>query len=216
MQICDEFEIQRRAMVEHQLRAYGRDIDHPGVLQAMARTPRHEFVPFQMRAGAYSDHPLPIGHGQTISQPYIVAFMTATLDPHPGDRVLEIGTGCGYQAAVLAQLVSEVYSVEIVEELAAQAAATLQRLEYSNVHVRHGDGARGWPEEAPFDAILVACAPRHIPKTLTTQLTPRGRMIVPVGTRDRQNLVLLRNTPQGLRRAEILPVTFVPMTSAVH
>ena len=214
MLICDEFEIQRRAMVANQLRSHGRNIDHSGVLQAMNRTPRHEFVPLPERARAYADYPLPIGYGQTISQPYIVAFMTAALDPHPGDRVLEIGAGSGYQAAVLSQLVSQVYTVEIVAELAAQAAATLRRLGYANVQVRCGDGALGWPEEAPFDAILVACAPRRIPAQLTNQLTPTGRMIVPVGSPDRQDLVLLRNTPHGLRRAAILPVSFVPMTGA--
>lgn len=212
MRNCDEFEIQRHAMVAHQLRSPGRRIDHSGVLCAMGRIPRHEFVPVQEQARAYADYPLPIGYGQTISQPYIVAFMTAALDPRPADRVLEIGTGSGYQAAVLAQLVSEVYSVEIVAALAARAAATLGRLGYANVHVRCGDGASGWPEEAPFDAILVACAPQHVPLQLATQLTPNGRMIVPVGLPDQQELVLLHNTAQGLRQTAILPVSFVPMT----
>lgn len=216
MPVCDEFEIQRRAMVAHQLRSEGRDVVHPGVLRAMGRIPRHQFVPVPERAKSYTDSPVPIGYGQTISQPYIVAVMTAALDPKPGDRVLEIGAGSGYQAAVLAQLVSQVYTVEIVEPLAVECTARLQHLGYGNVHVRCGDGAAGWPEAAPFDAILVACAPRDIPAALPAQLRPGGRMVVPVGKPGDQELLLLRKTPRGLRRAAILPVAFVPMTGAAR
>ena len=158
------------------------------------------------------DYPLPIGHGQTISQPYIVAFMTEQLEPKPTDRVLEIGTGSGYQAAVLAELVAQVYTIEIIEELAQRAAADLKRLGYTNVHVRAGDGYQGWAEAAPFDAIIVTCAPEHVPQPLIDQLKEGGRMIIPVGRVWNQELVLLRKRGGKLEQHAVLPVSFVPMT----
>lgn len=206
------FATSRAWMVREQIAARG--ITDGRVLAAMARVPRHEFVPLGRRSVAYEDGPLPIGHGQTISQPYIVAFMTAALDPKPGDRVLEIGTGSGYQAAVLSGLVAEVYSIEIVEPLAQRAEADLKRLGYGNVKVRAGDGYRGWPEAAPFDAIIVTCAPEHVPQALVDQLKVGGRMMVPVGPTDgAQELYLLRKRPGGLETRAVLPVRFVPMVA---
>jgi protein-L-isoaspartate(D-aspartate) O-methyltransferase len=200
----------RARMVREQLVARG--ITEARVLEAMARVPRHEFVPAGPRGEAYEDWPLPIGHGQTISQPYIVAFMTAALEPKAEDRVLEIGTGSGYQAAVLSGLVAEVYTVEIVPPLAQRAEADLRRLGYGNVKVRAGDGYLGWPEAAPFDAIIVTCAPEKVPQALVDQLKAGGRMIIPVGSPwGAQELVLLRKGPGGLERQVILPVRFVPM-----
>jgi len=200
----------RLRMVREQIVARG--IADPRVLEVMARVPRHEFVPAARRTEAYEDWPLPIGYGQTISQPYIVAFMTAALNPRPGDRVLEIGTGSGYQAAVLADLVAEVYTVEIVEPLAKRAEADLKRLGYANVKVRAGDGYLGWPEAAPFDAIIVTCAPEDVPPALVDQLREGGRMIIPVGTQwGAQELYLLRKTATGMKRQGVLPVRFVPM-----
>ncbi|MDP1830989.1 MAG: protein-L-isoaspartate(D-aspartate) O-methyltransferase [Geothrix sp.] len=207
------FAAARARMVKEQIAARG--ITKARVLSAMAQVPRHEFIPKAARAQAYEDWPLPIGHGQTISQPYIVAFMTAALDPEPGDRVLEIGTGSGYQAAVLSGLVAEVFSIEIVAPLARRAEADLQRLGYGNVRVRAGDGHLGWPEAAPFDAIIVTCAPEQVPPALVDQLKAGGRMIVPVGsTWGAQELYLLRKTPGGLERQAVLPVRFVPMVTA--
>lgn len=195
-----------------QFQGPGRDIRAPAVLQAMAEVPRHEFVPPALAGDAYEDHPLPIGHGQTISQPYIVAYMTQALELRPTDRVLEVGTGSGYQAAVLARLAREVYSVEVVEPLARRAAANLLRLGFTNVHVRVGDGHRGWPEQAPFDAIVVTCAPDRIPPALVDQLGDGGRLIAPVGDLDTgQELHLLRKTGDRLERRFLLPVRFVPM-----
>lgn len=202
----------RMEMLNRQLTGPGRNITNPRVLQAMQTVPRHEFVPEEHRDEAYDDHPLPIGHGQTISQPYIVAFMTEQLDPKPTDRVLEIGTGCGYQAAVLGELVQDVYTIEIVEPLARQATATLRRLGYDNVHVRAGDGFAGWPEEAPFDAVIVTCAPEKIPQPLVEQLKEGGRMVIPVGPSHDQSLYLLRKEGGELKQRAILPVRFVPMT----
>lgn len=199
---------QRAAMVERQLRA--RDISNPRVLDAMARVPRHLFVPDDVRPQAYEDHPLSIGHGQTISQPYIVAFMTQAIDPAPAQRVLEIGTGSGYQAAVLAEVAGDVYSVEIVPELAEQARATLHALGYGRVHVRTGDGYAGWPEHAPFDRIVVTAAPDEVPPALLEQLALGGRMAIPVG-RGIQELRVLEKTADGLRTLATLPVRFVPM-----
>ena len=200
----------RARMVREQLEARG--ITDARVLAAMARVPRHAFVPEGVRDQAYEDWPLPIGHGQTISQPYIVAFMTAALDPRPTDRVLEVGTGSGYQAAVLAGLVAEVYSIEIVGPLAQRAEADLSRLGYANVRVRAGDGHQGWPEAAPFDAIIVTCAPEQVPQPLVDQLKPGGRLILPVGSPwGAQELILLRKTAAGLERRAVLPVRFVPM-----
>ena len=169
----------REDMVRHQIMARG--VAEPKVLEAMRKVPRHLFVPEKYRAFSYRDHPLPIGQGQTISQPYIVAFMTEALDLKPDDRVLEIGTGSGYQAAVLAELVKEVYTIEIIEELGKRARKTLEMLGYKHIHVKIGDGYKGWPEEAPFDAVIVTCAPEQIPRALIEQLNDGGRMIIPVG-----------------------------------
>ncbi len=200
----------RMNMVREQLAARG--LRDPRILAAMGRVPRHAFVPAGVQAQAYDDGALPIGYGQTISQPFIVALMTLAVDPKPGDRVLEIGTGSGYQAAVLSGLVAEVYSVEIVAPLARRAEADLRRLGYANVRVRAGDGHLGWPEAAPFDAILVTCAPDSIPQPLVDQLKVGGRMIIPVGPAwEAQELVLLRKTSRGLERQRVLPVRFVPM-----
>ncbi len=204
------FATARARMVRDQIEARG--IKEARVLSAMARVPRHEFIPASQRALAYEDGPLPIGHGQTISQPYIVAFMTAALDPKPTDRVLEIGTGSGYQAAVLSGLVAKVFTIEIVAPLALRAKADLKRLGYQNVRVRIGDGYLGWPEAAPFDAIIVTCAPDQVPQALVDQLKMGGRMIVPVGpTGGVQELYLLRKHSKGLETQAVLPVRFVPM-----
>jgi len=208
----DPYALARQRMVAEQLVGPGRGITNARVLSVMGRVPRHEFVPERLRRSAYEDHPLPIGHGQTISQPFIVAFMTEQLDPKPTDRVLEIGTGSGYQAAVLAELVSRVYTIEIVEDLARSALADLRRLGYTNVQVRAGDGYKGWPEAAPFDVIIVTCAPNRVPQPLVDQLKDGGRMIIPVGTTWNQELVLLRKRAGKLERQEVLPVSFVPMT----
>jgi protein-L-isoaspartate(D-aspartate) O-methyltransferase len=178
----------------------------------MGNVPRHEFVPVNLRAQAYGDFPLPIGHGQTISQPFIVAFMTEKLEPKPTDKVLEIGTGSGYQAAVLSELVSNVYTIEIVEPLARRAEADLKRLNYTNVFVRAGDGYKGWPEAAPFDAVIVTCAPENVPDPLVEQLKEGGRMVIPVGASGYQELYLLRKNKGKVEREAILPVRFVPMT----
>ncbi len=199
-------------MVRDQLAREGRDIKNERVLKVMGEVPRHEFVPEAMRGRAYEDNPLPIGHDQTISQPYIVAFMTAALDPKPGERVLEVGTGSGYQAAVLAALGTEVYSIEIVKPLGEQAQKVLQKLGYDKVKVRVGDGYAGWPEAAPFDAIIVTCAPGKIPQPLIDQLKTGGRMIIPVGDRIVQELYLLKKEPTGMSKTAVLPVRFVPMT----
>ena len=205
-----DFAAARERMVVEQLA--GRDITNQFVLQAMRSVPRHEFVPKPLRGQAYADYPLPIGHGQTISQPYIVAFMTQALDPRTNDVVLEIGSGSGYQAAVLAGLVKKVCTIEIVETLARRAEADLQRLACTNVQVRAGDGYLGWPDAAPFDAILVTCAPDHIPQPLVDQLKEGGRMIIPVGRADDQSLYLLRKERGKVRQQAVLPVRFVPMT----
>lgn len=205
---------QRKTMVEEQLAAPGRDIRNRRVLDAMAAVPRHEFVPKALWKFAYSDDPLPIGYGQTISQPFIVAFMTEQLDPKPTDRVLEIGTGSGYQAAVLSRLVAEVYTIEIIEPLAKRAEADLKRLGYNNVKVLAGDGYQGWPEHAPFDAIIVTCAPDRIPQPLVGQLRDGGRMIIPVGPSDNQQLFLLQKLGTEVEQQAILPVRFVPMKRA--
>jgi protein-L-isoaspartate(D-aspartate) O-methyltransferase len=208
-----EYTRARQRMVKEQLRAPGRDLKSERVLAAMEKVPRHELVPESVRSSAYADHPLPIGHGQTISQPYIVAFMTEQLDPKPTDKVLEIGTGSGYQAAVLAELVAEVYTIEIVEPLAERAKADLQRLGYKNVHVKAGDGYQGWPEAAPFDAVIVTCAPDHIPQPLIEQLKDGGKMIIPVGEGPwSQDLYLLEKQGNKVNKRAVLPVRFVPMT----
>jgi protein-L-isoaspartate(D-aspartate) O-methyltransferase len=208
----DPFAPARQRMVTEQLAGPGRDITNAQVLAVMGKVPRHEFVPGHLRSQAYQDRPLPIGHGQTISQPYIVAFMTEQLEPKPADRVLEIGTGSGYQAAVLAELTAEVYTIEIIKDLANQAAASLKRLGYTNVQTRTGDGYKGWPEAAPFDAIIVTCAPEKVPQPLIDQLKDGGRMIIPVGSSSKQKLVLLRKHDGKLDRRAVLPIRFVPMT----
>jgi protein-L-isoaspartate(D-aspartate) O-methyltransferase len=202
----------RQGMVAQQLAAPGRGIRDERVLAAMGKVPRHEFVPEASRHDAYGDFPLPIGYGQTISQPYIVAFMTEQLVPKATDKVLEVGTGSGYQAAVLAELVAEVYTIEIVEPLAIRAEKDLRRLGYRNVRVGHGDGYQGWPEAAPFDAIIVTCAPERVPEPLVEQLKDGGRMIIPVGPAGDQQLILLRKQAGRLQRQSVLPVRFVPMT----
>jgi protein-L-isoaspartate(D-aspartate) O-methyltransferase len=201
---------QRRQMVETQIRARG--VTDGRVLAAMQQVPRHLFVPESESAHAYEDHPLPIGSGQTISQPYVVALMTALLDLQPHSRVLEIGTGSGYQAAVLSRLAGDVYSIEIVPDLAARALGTLARLGYDNVHVRIADGYRGWPEAAPFDAIVLTAAPPEVPQPLLQQLRPGGRMVLPVGGLDQDLLVLTKLADGSVRQEKVLPVRFVPMT----
>jgi protein-L-isoaspartate(D-aspartate) O-methyltransferase len=197
-------------MVDSQMAA--RDIDDPRVLDAMRRTPRHLFVPDHLQDSAYADRPLPIGHGQTISQPYIVALMTQLARPRPDSRALDIGTGSGYQAAVLSVLCKEVYGIEIVPALADEAKQRLADLEYTNVTVRCGDGYRGWQEYAPFDLIIVAAAPDHIPPALIEQLAPGGRLVLPVGDYY-QNLVVVEKQQDGQTREwTVAPVAFVPMT----
>ena len=196
-------------MVDEQLRARG--IRDPRVLDAMTRVPRHAFVPAAGRDEAYGDHPLPIGHGQTISQPYIVAFMSEALRLEPTHRVLEIGTGSGYQAAVLGELAGEVYTIEIIPELAESARKTLIENGYANVTVRTGNGYLGWPEHAPYDRIMVTAAPDAVPPALVEQLKIGGLMAIPVGT-GVQELRILRRTATGLETIDTLPVRFVPMT----
>ena len=199
----------RERMVAEQLAA--RDIRDGRVLAAMRQVPRHLFVPRPLQSSAYDDNPLPIGRDQTISQPYIVAYMTQALEVKPTHKVLEIGTGSGYQAAVLGELAAQVYTIEIVGELAERARQTLSDLGYRNVHVRHGDGYAGWPEQAPFDAIMVTAAPDHVPQPLIDQLALGGRMIIPVGT-GFQELRLIHKTDKGVVERSILPVRFVPLT----
>ena len=198
------------AMVDDQIVARG--VRDPRVLSALRKVPRHRFVPDARRDEAYEDTPLSIGHGQTISQPYIVAAMTELLNVSDGDKVLEIGTGSGYQAAVLAELGAKVYSIEIISSLAERADAILQDLGYGNVHVRVGDGFLGWPEHAPFDAIIVTAAPSEVPQPLIDQLAPGGRLVIPVGG-DRQVLKLIQRAKTGeLSRRTVFGVRFVPMT----
>lgn len=208
----DPAEVQRSRMVKDQIAARG--VTNTAVLAALLRVPRHEFVPATWRDNAYDDGPLPIGHGQTISQPYIVALMTELLRLKPGDKVLEIGTGSGYQAAVLAEITTNVWTIEIVEPLAKSAAETLKRLGYDKVHTRFGDGYIGWKEQAPFDAIIVTAAPDHIPQPLIDQLKPGGRMTIPVGKRFQgEALLLVEKDAQGkLSTREIAAVMFVPLT----
>ena len=207
----DSYAAARKRMVEQQLAAPGRDITNRRVLAVMGKVARHELVPAGVRSFAYADHPLPIGHGQTISQPFIVAFMTEKLDPKPADRVLEIGTGSGYQAAVLAELGADVYSIEIVEPLARRAARSLRRAGYTGVHLRIGDGYVGWPEAAPFDAIVVTAAPPRVPEPLRQQRRVGGRLVIPVGD-VLQELIVITRTRDGFEERQVLPVRFVPMT----
>jgi protein-L-isoaspartate(D-aspartate) O-methyltransferase len=204
-----DFAAERERMVNEQL--VRRGIHDPRVLAAMAKVPREEFVPANVRRSSYKDGPLAIGHDQTISQPYIVAFMTEQLRPQRTDRVLEVGTGSGYQAAILAELVAEVYTVEIIEPLVKNAEGTLQRLNYRNVHVKMGDGYKGWPGRAPFDAIIVTCAVDHVPPPLVAQLKEGGRMMIPVGESFAQELYLFEKEKGELKKSAVLPVVFVPM-----
>ena len=199
----------REAMVARQIEARG--VSNPAVLAALRKVQRHRFVPPPYRAETYRDGPLPIGSGQTISQPYIVALMTELIRPAPSMKVLEIGTGSGYQAAVLAECVKDVYTIEILPELGRRSAALLEELGYDNIHLRIGDGFDGWPEQAPFDAIVVTAAPAEIPQPLLDQLGPGGRLVIPVGT-GAQELVVVRRTESGLVREHVTPVRFVPMT----
>ena len=208
------YDMARARMVREQL--LPRGITDKRVLEAMQTVPRHFFVEDALRAQAYGDFPLPIGEGQTISQPYIVAVMTELLNPRPGDRILEVGTGSGYQAAVLAELVKEVYTIEIIEPLGLAARKRLKILGYDNVTVRIGDGYYGWPEKGPFDGIVVTAAASHVPPPLLAQLKPGGRMIIPVGSRYlTQQLVLINKKEDGtLQTRQLLPVRFVPLTGS--
>lgn len=214
---AQDFREDRRRMVREQLAAeapFRAAITDSAVLEAMRAVPRHRFVPSTLRESAYEDRPLPIGHGQTISQPWIVARMTELARPEPGDTVLEVGTGSGYQAAVLAEVVDHVFTIEIIGELARSARRRLGALGYGNVTVRHGDGYRGWPERAPFDAIVVTAAPEQIPEPLVEQLARGGRMVVPVGPQGRgQALTVVHRRSDGtVERRVVSAVRFVPMT----
>ena len=200
-------------MVARQIEARG--VVDTNVLGAMRKVERHRFIPLEGQPVAYRDSPVPIGYRQTISQPFIVAYMTEALKLQSEDRVLEIGTGSGYQAAVLAEIVKEVYTIEIVDPLASQAQDVLKELKYQNIRFRTGDGYKGWPEAAPFDKIIVTAAPPKVPQPLLDQLKPGGRMIIPVG-RWNQELLLIRHTPGGYQREHVFPVRFVPMTGAAQ
>jgi protein-L-isoaspartate(D-aspartate) O-methyltransferase len=218
---ADEYAARRDVLIheiEHDVRAtslrIGKEALDGRVMEVMGRVPRHEFVPPYLRSHAYDNRPLPIGHGQTISQPYIVALMTDLLNPQPGDVVLEVGTGSAYQAAVLAELVERIYTVEIIEPLGEEARNRLRRLGYQNASVRIGDGYYGWPEHAPFDGIIVTAAAGHIPPPLIRQLKPGGRMVIPVGGHFMtQQLMLVEKTEDGkIKTRQVLPVRFVPLT----
>lgn len=206
----DEFKEHRENMVEVQIRARGIYDDR--VLDVLRKVPRHLFVPDELRSFAYGDEPLPIGEGQTISQPYIVAYMTAALGLRGGERILEVGTGSGYQTAILAEIVPAVFTIELVEELSRKAQSILHRLGYTNISFRTGDGTYGWPEHAPFEAIIVTAAAEAIPKRLQEQLAPKGRMIIPVGV-GFQELILISRERRGFRKKRLLPVRFVPLVS---
>jgi protein-L-isoaspartate(D-aspartate) O-methyltransferase len=217
----NDYSAARQAMLEEiaaDVRLTSQALDKealdPRVLEVMGRVPRHELVPVERRAAAYENRPLPIGHGQTISQPYIVAIMTDLLKLEPGGRVLEIGTGSGYQAAILAELGAEVYTIEIIEDLGKQAQRNLKRLGYKNIEVRIGDGYYGWKEHAPYDAIVVTAAASHVPPPLISQLKRGGRMVIPVGSRFMvQQLLLVEKDAAGqVTTRQILPVRFVPLT----
>ena len=204
-----DFKTMRDKMVESQIKARG--VKDPHVLSALLKVERHRFVPEKYLDSAYSDQPLPIGEGQTISQPYIVALMTELLELKGGEKVLEIGTGSGYQAAILAELAKEIYTIEIIEPLASRARERLSELGYQNVKVKAGDGYLGWPEAAPFDAIIVTAAPDHIPKPLIDQLTEGGRMVVPVGTYTQELMKIIKRSGKT-ETTNVIPVLFVPMT----
>jgi len=201
----------RKKMVENQIKKRG--IDNRKVLAAMEKVPRHLFVPEALNRSAYNDEPLPIGEGQTISQPYIVAYMTDKLELTENDRVLEIGTGCGYQTAILAEIVSEVYTVEIIGSLSSKAEKILTELGYDNIHFRVGDGYKGWPEYSPYNAIIVTAAPPRIPEVLKKQLSVGGKMLAPVGEVF-QELVLISRVKNKYQKKSLLPVRFVPMINA--
>jgi len=205
----DEYTNLRTRMVETQIARRG--IVDSAVLKAVRTVLRHRFVPERHQTYAYADEPLPIGEGQTISQPYIVAYMTEAMQLSPTDRVLEIGTGSGYQAAILAEIVDSVFTIEIVKSLAERAESTLVELGYTNVFVRHGDGYQGWPEHAPFDAIIVTAAPDHVPQPLVDQLGVGGRLVIPVGIAV-QDLLVVSRSKEGIVTDTTLPVRFVPMT----
>ena len=202
---------QRIRMVKEQIAA--RNVEDPAVLEAMRAVPRHLFVPEQVRSASYRDRPLPIGDGQTISQPYIVAYMTAAIRPDSSDRILEVGTGSGYQAAVLAEIVETVKTIEIRPELGRRARDLLDRLGYANVEVKIGNGFKGWPEYAPYDGIVVTAAPDEVPEALIDQLAPGGRLVIPVGpTGSVQRLTLIHRQEDGsIERRTLTPVRFVPM-----
>ena len=202
--------MQRENMVSRQIEARG--VSNPAVLKAMRKVERDLFVPEEEKPCAYDDRPLPIGKDQTISQPYIVGLMTQLLDPKPHHKILEIGTGSGYQAAVLAEIVDQVYTIEIVESLGRHAETILRDLNYQNIHVRIGDGYRGWPEEAPFDGIIVTAAPEKVPQPLLDQLREKGRLVIPVGGFADQRLVVYVKTAEGIRQQDSIGVRFVPMT----
>lgn len=201
-------DLRRKRMVEEQIEARG--VSDEKVIAAMLKVKRHLFVPEESRQLAYQDYPLSLGHGQTISQPYIVAYMTELLNVEKGKKVLEVGTGSGYQAAVLAEIVQEVYTIEIVENLAVSAGKKLKELGYKNVFVKHGDGFKGWPEHAPYDVIMVTAAPAEIPEKLIKQLKVGGRMVIPIGS-FYQDLYLITRTRTGFEKERMLSVRFVPM-----
>jgi protein-L-isoaspartate(D-aspartate) O-methyltransferase len=209
---ADQYTLLRQRMVREDIEARG--IRNKAVIEAMRSTLRHLFVPESARTAAYADHPLSIGLGQTISQPYIVALMSEMLSPQPQHRVLEIGTGSGYQAAVLSPLVKDVYSMEVVEPLGNAARELLGRLGYKNVHVRIGDGYKGWPEAAPFDRVIVTAAPPEVPQALIDQLKPGGRLVAPVGTWDQYLIVIDKDSSGRIKRRQDIPVRFVPMVPA--
>jgi protein-L-isoaspartate(D-aspartate) O-methyltransferase len=207
----DTFQQLREDMVKYQIE--DRNVNHKATLNAMRNVPRHEFVPNNMKAYAYADRPLSIGNGQTISQPYIVAFMTSVIEPEPDDKVLEIGTGSGYQAAVLAEIVKEVYTIEIIPQLAENASKKFKELQYNNIYIRVGDGYHGWPDKSPFDAIIVTAAPKEIPEPLIDQLKEGGKLVIPVGPKysvQYLQLVTKKNGKPKIRN--LLPVRFVPFT----
>ncbi len=208
-QHSNDYKTLRKNMVKSQIESRG--ISDPIILEAMYKVERHLFVPDEYTERAYEDYPLPIGYNQTISQPYIVAFMTEALHLKPTDKVLEIGTGSGYQAAILGVICDSVFSIEIISELAEMSKMRLQKLGYENIMIKSGDGYSGWPEHAPFDAIIVTCAPANIPVPLQEQLAEGGRMIIPVGESYAQQLIMLTKKKDQLVKQAVLPVRFVPM-----
>jgi len=212
-QNMDKYKVKREQMVKSQIEARG--IKNKDVLEAIKKVPRHEFVPENLKEFAYTDEPLSIGSGQTISQPYIVAYMTEILDLKKSDRILEIGTGSGYQSAILAELCDSVYTIEILPELSARAQETLHKLDYRNIYFRIGNGFYGWKEKSPFDAIIVTAAPEDVPQSLVEQLAEGGRMIIPVGDFF-QELYLITRTKDGIEKRKTLPVRFVPLQGVPH